>query len=1040
MANLKAGTLIGGNMIWNSGNMPLRVDGSNLFINSVQVYTKSYKPTPADVGAVNKAGDTMSGTLVCPNGKFGAVGCSNESSSSGNGISLYSNYNGGAPAYGLMFAGTATFGKHGAVTGDWATYFTMALGGSGERGWIFRKANATNVASVSVDGVITGSDVRVGSNKVYHDGNKPSASTLGVVNKSGDTMTGKLLFDAGANSYIETLVNADNGISLYVNPSTPGTYGAPIRILRSRHGNNETTYNELVHVKESEGGGYRFQNVTPNASFLDYRSTIHGSVFIDTKNSRIFAAGTASDENHLVNKKYADTKLSLSGGTMAGAIIAGNINGQFRGRSVSGVDLDSIHSETQGEWGYSIVSSTSTNLFPAANNANGLLTFNCHNGKYGRQIGFSSNGAMYTRYNDRTTWSSWRKMYDEANKPTATELGVVSRSGDTMTGRLNLNGSDKQITFVSDKNYIAMSGDSMYLSANGTNGLVTLECVNNPKVRLNKPSGREDHTLYHTGNKPSATDVGADKRFEWKAKVKKGTWSVVARMNVVNLGSQATIMISHTRNGVVHNSMTVWSGGHSKKGQLTQLSGHAYSQIQLRVCSIDSNNTRLEILDKNAGTDGDVNDFTIVATNVTGSLEPVTSFTETSGEVVAEMWTAPNAMKINNHLVYHEGNKPTVSDIGAAPEGFGLGAAGLTKADANEIGHVGGFFGAGGDTGKNYYNKYAPLIQAFRAGGGDGSGQIVQMQEGDGTIAFRNRSNNVWSAWTKLYSTNFKPTAAEVGALPIGGGVLTGQLQVKDGMKSALAIRDGASIRFADGGAVWLHLRQDGPALKIFNGNDTSQTESFAFKHNGLMHSAGRPASMNEGVYNGTTDGGVWRNGQGVFHAKCQHRDSSWAPMFSGYYHDTRGYAGYYSMGHLSLPGSAGSAGQFCLIHRNDNGSNQQTWAFTGSNGDFTSPGNVVAYSDIRVKKNIEVIENALDKIDQIRGVTYDRTDIEGVRHMGVIAQEVEKVAPEVITTSVNGDIEDFKAVAYGNLAALLIEGIKELRGELREIKSHLGL
>lgn len=1032
MANLKAGTLIGGNMIWNSGNMPLRVDGSNLFINSTQVYTKSYKPTPADVGAVNKAGDTMTGTLVCPNGKFSYLGCSNDSSSSGDGISLYSNYNGGVPSYGFMFAGTAAFGKHGAVTGDWATYFTMAVGGSGERGWIFRKSNAINVASVSADGVITGSDVRVGSNKVYHDGNKPSASALGVVNKSGDTMTGKLVFDSGANSYIETLVNADNGISLYVNPTTPGTYGAPIRILRSRHGNNETTYNELVHVKESEGGGYCFQNVTPNASFLDYRSTIHGSVFIDTKNSRIFAAGNISDENHLVNKKYADTKLALTGGTMTGPIIAGAINAQFRGRIVSSSDANTIHSEAQGDWGYSIIGSGAPNLFPVSNNANGLLTFNCHSGKFGRQIGFSSNGAMYTRYNDGTGWVAWRKMYDEGNKPTATELGVVRRVGDTMTGALVV---DANIAIPLTLRRTSQVG--MKLIAGGKTGVIGIDTDGQLRFGASEDHSANAH-VYTTARKPTAADVGADKRFEWKAKVKKGTWSVVARMNVVDLGSQATIMISHTRNGVVHNSMIIWSGGHSKKGQITQLSGHAYSQIQIRVCAIDSNNTRLEILDKNAGTDGAIHDFTIVATNVTGSLEPYVSFTETAGEVVAEMWTAPNAMKINNHLVYHEGNKPTVADIGAAPEGFGLGAAGLTKADANELGHVGGFFGAGGDTGKNYYNKYGPLIQAFRSGGGDATGQIVQIQEGDGTIAFRNRANNVWSAWTKLYSTNFKPTADEVGALPIVGGTMTGPINTKAGLKSALTFSNGATLRFNDGGNAWMHMMGYGNAIKMMTGNDSSQSDSFLFKHNGVMNAYGKPPSMNEGTYNGNTEGGSYRRGQGVFHAKVAHQGSSWAPMFSSYFHDTQGYDGFYTFGHLSDVGA--SMGLFCLQSMNGAGDNNRVWAFDGQTADFRCQGNVVAYSDVRVKKNIEVIENALDKIDQIRGVTYDRTDIEGVRHMGVIAQEVEKVAPEVITTSVNGDIEDFKAVAYGNLSALLIEGIKELRGELREIKAHLGL
>ena len=104
-------------------------------------------------------------------------------------------------------------------------------------------------------------------------------------------------------------------------------------------------------------------------------------------------------------------------------------------------------------------------------------------------------------------------------------------------------------------------------------------------------------------------------------------------------------------------------------------------------------------------------------------------------------------------------------------------------------------------------------------------------------------------------------------------------------------------------------------------------------------------------------------------------------------------------------------------------------------NGNFTATGNVTAYSDARLKTNIEVISNALDKVSQIRGVTFDRTDT-GIKQSGVIAQEVEKVLPEVVTTGEN----DMKSVAYGNMNGLLIEAIKELRAEVADLKSQLGV
>ena len=105
------------------------------------------------------------------------------------------------------------------------------------------------------------------------------------------------------------------------------------------------------------------------------------------------------------------------------------------------------------------------------------------------------------------------------------------------------------------------------------------------------------------------------------------------------------------------------------------------------------------------------------------------------------------------------------------------------------------------------------------------------------------------------------------------------------------------------------------------------------------------------------------------------------------------------------------------------------------SNGSFTATGNITAYSDERLKENIVIIENALDKVNAIRGVTYNRNDIEETnRHAGVIAQEVEKVLPEVVAT----DDQGIKHVAYGNMVGLLIEAIKEQQVQINELKAKL--
>ena len=86
----------------------------------------------------------------------------------------------------------------------------------------------------------------------------------------------------------------------------------------------------------------------------------------------------------------------------------------------------------------------------------------------------------------------------------------------------------------------------------------------------------------------------------------------------------------------------------------------------------------------------------------------------------------------------------------------------------------------------------------------------------------------------------------------------------------------------------------------------------------------------------------------------------------------------------------------------------------------------VTATSDERLKSDIKTIDNALDKVMNMRGVTYTMQAEKGT---GVIAQEVEKILPEVVVDN------EYKSVAYGNMVGVLIEAIKELKTELNNHK-----
>nr|VFK02761.1 MAG: Chaperone of endosialidase [Candidatus Kentron sp. LFY] len=98
--------------------------------------------------------------------------------------------------------------------------------------------------------------------------------------------------------------------------------------------------------------------------------------------------------------------------------------------------------------------------------------------------------------------------------------------------------------------------------------------------------------------------------------------------------------------------------------------------------------------------------------------------------------------------------------------------------------------------------------------------------------------------------------------------------------------------------------------------------------------------------------------------------------------------------------------------------------------------GNNVSPSDSRLKKEIEPLENPLHKIAQLRGVSFNWKDEEkGTdREIGVIAQEVEKEYPELVST----DNEGYKSVAYGKLTAVLIEAMKVQQSRITELEARI--
>ena len=145
-----------------------------------------------------------------------------------------------------------------------------------------------------------------------------------------------------------------------------------------------------------------------------------------------------------------------------------------------------------------------------------------------------------------------------------------------------------------------------------------------------------------------------------------------------------------------------------------------------------------------------------------------------------------------------------------------------------------------------------------------------------------------------------------------------------------------------------------------------------------------------------------------------------------------------YSTGHVELRSTNASsvslgfhrAGFTACQLRHDSDGLILSGTSTGASANFTATGNITAFSDERLKTNVRTIDDAINKVSQMRGVYFDK---DAKASVGVIAQEIEKVLPEVVYNDY-----EYKSVAYGNIVGVLIEAIKELNNKVNELSAEI--
>lgn len=283
--------------------------------------------------------------------------------------------------------------------------------------------------------------------------------------------------------------------------------------------------------------------------------------------------------------------------------------------------------------------------------------------------------------------------------------------------------------------------------------------------------------------------------------------------------------------------------------------------------------------------------------------------------------------------------------------------------------------------------------------------------------------------WRRAYNTKNKPTAAEVGALPLSGGQLNGALGI--GTTNALG---GNSIVLGDNDT---GLKQNGDGVLDVYANNAHvlRFTSGAVQSNKPLNVTG-DIRTNTWVYANrysiNSNSGSWismRDHNVIFGLNPVGTSSAQALLRQD--HADRkffvGGLGNYQFGFYMINNSRTDNGTDANAYLQNDG----TWV-CGGNGNFND---VYIRSDARLKSNFSPITNALEKVKKLSGLIYDKkenfksTNVH--REAGVVAQTLQKVLPEAVSTYKDANGENVLTVSNSAQIALLIEAIKELAAQV---------
>jgi hypothetical protein len=192
------------------------------------------------------------------------------------------------------------------------------------------------------------------------------------------------------------------------------------------------------------------------------------------------------------------------------------------------------------------------------------------------------------------------------------------------------------------------------------------------------------------------------------------------------------------------------------------------------------------------------------------------------------------------------------------------------------------------------------------------------------------------------------------------------------------------------------------------------------------------------GIATSTSSTGVWGEGanQGVYGTSA----AATGKGVYGHVNSGTGFSGYFEGGKFHVNGNVGINTESPTQPLDVNGVARIRGMTTGVVSTTvyrTSDGTLITgASDIRLKENIQPLENSLGKVMQLRGVSFSwKADSSKKHSIGFIAQEFEQVIPELVFTNEN---DGYKGINYAEVSAVLVEAVKELKAENDRLKAEM--